>query len=426
MSGPQAVSHASPQIEGVDPAAPAHSPPTAPPSAEQIVQEALQQAGVSDLSALTKQQAEDLLDALKAAQTAQLSGQTDGQTKGLNELIISLETTIGQWPTGGQTAIEQELDRAKGAQSALEALQRAVGNGSVGLAGQVDLALSRVNSQVSALTAATEAIVEQLPTSGPEEPQARQQLDKLSVTLGRLKQVGYSEEQLSKMGITELQTELDHALSDPEASGVSLRRAGLSALGNYLQGRVEAGELDEKSAAILRNSAMSQGLDATGNLKSMNKAWETEARNVTNLESYTKKNLQGAANELNGLMQDAINRGDFLAAGSIKAKIDAINKKIDSMGNSEHLGMGAMLLFMQLNTIDLATKNLIRNDLLSAKEKASRAGDDKLVGELQTQIDTLDTQIKTLTEHMNVFKEQIEKVMEDISRHTQEIEKQSF
>lgn len=418
MNDSQPISATRPETAGTDTATLAAPPPTA----EQIVDDALEQAGVSDLSALTKPQAEALLSALKAAQAAQ----TDGKTKGLGELISSLENAVDQWSNTGETGIERELDRAQGTQSVLEVLQRAMGNGSVGMAGRIDEALHTADAQVSALTAASEAINEQLPTSGPEEPKARQQVTELLEALGRLEQVGYTQEQLERMGVTGLRNELAQALSDPQASGTAVRKAGLGALGNYLQGRVNAGELDENSAAVLRNSAMSKGLDATGNLNSMNKAWETEARSVTRLESYTKENLKGAADELSGLMQDAINRGDFLAASSIKAKIDAINKTIDGMGNSKHLGMGAMLLFTQLNAIDLATKNLIRNDLLSAKEEAASANDEKLVAELQTQIDTLETQTKAMTEHMTVFKEQIERVMEDISRHAQEIEKQAF
>ena len=389
-----------------------------PPTLNQVVQDAMDEAGVTDLSDMTKAQAIAFHRALQRAQDAQATGDFSGTTQGLKNFVSSIEQAIENWPSDGETALEIELNNQTGLQGVLRSLSQFVGNGNVGLPAEVDAALTEVEHKISVLNQAVEAIEQQVPLGESGENHARQYAERILESIDALEGAGFD---LESLQLVELRTELNNQLAlapsdppDPVGDDQALRKGVLSALGSYFK---ESG-LSENSPQVLRNSALMKGASVAAEENSMSEAWESEARSITNLESFGEDELNSSVEQLRQLRADAIRRGDVIAASAIGAKIEVLSDALSKIESGEVLGDEAMMIGAKLRAIDLGTKQVLLDNLKAAKADADKAGDDALIKQLEGEIASMQSEINVIEQELKVVKEKTLEVVEDTTEKT--------
>lgn len=389
-----------------------------PPTLNQVVQDAMDEAGVTDLSDMTKAQAIAFHRALQRAQDAQATGDFSGTTQGLKNFVSSIEQAIENWPSDGETALEIELNNQTGLQGVLRSLSQFVGNGNVGLPAEVDAALTEVEHKISVLNQAVEAIEQQVPLGESGENHARQYAERILESIDALEGAGFD---LESLQLVELRTELNNQLAlapsdppDPVGDDQALRKGVLSALGSYFK---ESG-LSENSPQVLRNSALMKGASVAAEESSMSEAWESEARSITNLESFGEDELSSSVEQLRQLRADAIRRGDVIAASAIGAKIEVLSDALSKIESGEVLGDEAMMIGAKLRAIDLGTKQVLLDNLKAAKADADKAGDDALIKQLEGEIASMQSEINVIEQELKVVKEKTLEVVEDTAEKT--------
>lgn len=389
-----------------------------PPTLNQVVQDAMDEAGVTDLSDMTKAQAIAFHRALQRAQDAQATGDFSGTTQGLKNFVSSIEQAIENWPSDGETALENELNNQTGLQGVLRSLSQFVGNGNVGLPAEVDAALTEVEHKISVLNQAVEAIEQQVPLGESGENHARQYAERILESIDALEGAGFD---LESLQLVELRTELNNQLAlapsdppDPVGDDQALRKGVLSALGSYFK---ESG-LSENSPQVLRNSALMKGASVAAEENSMSEAWESEARSITNLESFGEDELNSSVEQLRQLRADAIRRGDVVAASAIGAKIEVLSDALSKIESGEVLGDEAMMIGAKLRAIDLGTKQVLLDNLKAAKADADKAGDDALIKQLEGEIASMQSEINVIEQELKVIKEKTLEVVEDTTEKT--------
>ena len=389
-----------------------------PPTLNQVVQDAMDEAGVTDLSDMTKAQAIAFHRALQRAQDAQATGDFSGTTQGLKNFVSSIEQAIENWPSDGETALEIELNNQTGLQGVLRSLSQFVGNGNVGLPAEVDAALTEVEHKISVLNQAVEAIEQQVPLGESGENHARQYAERILESIDALEGAGFD---LESLQLVELRTELNNQLAlapsdppDPVGDDQALRKGVLSALGSYFK---ESG-LSENSPQVLRNSALMKGASVAAEESSMSEAWESEARSITNLESFGEDELNSSVEQLRQLRADAIRRGDVVAASAIGAKIEVLSDALSKIESGEVLGDEAMMIGAKLRAIDLGTKQVLLDNLKAAKADADKAGDDALIKQLEGEIASMQSEINVIEQELKVVKEKTLEVVEDTTEKT--------
>jgi hypothetical protein len=389
-----------------------------PPTLNQVVQDAMDEAGVTDLSDMTKAQAIAFHRALQRAQDAQATGDFSGTTQGLKNFVSSIEQAIENWPSDGETALEIELNNQTGLQGVLRSLSQFVGNGNVGLPAEVDAALTEVEHKISVLNQAVEAIEQQVPLGESGENHARQHAERILESIDALEGAGFD---LESLQLVELRTELNNQLAlapsdppDPVGDDQALRKGVLSALGSYFK---ESG-LSENSPQVLRNSALMKGASVAAEENSMSEAWESEARSITNLESFGEDELNSSVEQLRQLRADAIRRGDVVAASAIGAKIEVLSDALSKIESGEVLGDEAMMIGAKLRAIDLGTKQVLLDNLKAAKADADKAGDDALIKQLEGEIASMQSEINVIEQELKVIKEKTLEVVEDTTEKT--------
>lgn len=389
-----------------------------PPTLNQVVQDAMDEAGVTDLSDMTKAQAIAFHRALQRAQDAQATGDFSGTTQGLKNFVSSIEQAIENWPSDGETALEIELNNQTGLQGVLRSLSQFVGNGNVGLPAEVDAALTEVEHKISVLNQAVEAIEQQVPLGESGENHARQYAERILESIDALEGAGFD---LESLQLVELRTELNNQLAlapsdppDPVGDDQALRKGVLSALGSYFK---ESG-LSENSPQVLRNSALMKGASVAAEENSMSEAWESEARSITNLESFGEDELNSSVEQLRQLRADAIRRGDVVAASAIGAKIEVLSDALSKIESGEVLGDEAMMIGAKLRAIDLGTKQVLLDNLKAAKADADKAGDDALIKQLEGEIASMQSEINVIEQELKVIKEKTLEVVEDTTEKT--------
>ena len=389
-----------------------------PPTLNQVVQDAMDEAGVTDLSDMTKAQAIAFHRALQRAQDAQATGDFSGTTQGLKNFVSSIEQAIENWPSDGETALEIELNNQTGLQGVLRSLSQFVGNGNVGLPAEVDAALTEVEHKISVLNQAVEAIEQQVPLGESGENHARQYAERILESIDALEGAGFD---LESLQLVELRTELNNQLAlapsdppDPVGDDQALRKGVLSALGSYFK---ESG-LSENSPQVLRNSALMKGASVAAEENSMSEAWESEARSITNLESFGEDELNSSVEQLRQLRADAIRRGDVVAASAIGAKIEVLSDALSKIESGEVLGDEAMMIGAKLRAIDLGTKQVLLDNLKAAKADADKAGDDALIKQLEGEIASMQSEINVIEQELKVVKEKTLEVVEDTTEKT--------
>lgn len=389
-----------------------------PPTLNQVVQDAMDEAGVTDLSDMTKAQAIAFHRALQRAQDAQATGDFSGTTQGLKNFVSSIEQAIENWPSDGETALENELNNQTGLQGVLRSLSQFVGNGNVGLPAEVDAALTEVEHKISVLNQAVEAIEQQVPLGESGENHARQHAERILESIDALEGAGFD---LESLQLVELRTELNNQLAlapsdppDPVGDDQALRKGVLSALGSYFK---ESG-LSENSPQVLRNSALMKGASVAAEENSMSEAWESEARSITNLESFGEDELNSSVEQLRQLRADAIRRGDVVAASAIGAKIEVLSDALSKIESGEVLGDEAMMIGAKLRAIDLGTKQVLLDNLKAAKADADKAGDDALIKQLEGEIASMQSEINVIEQELKVIKEKTLEVVEDTTEKT--------
>ena len=389
-----------------------------PPTLNQVVQDAMDEAGVTDLSDMTKAQAIAFHRALQRAQDAQATGDFSGTTQGLKNFVSSIEQAIENWPSDGETALEIELNNQTGLQGVLRSLSQFVGNGNVGLPAEVDAALTEVEHKISVLNQAVEAIEQQVPLGESGENHARQYAERILESIDALEGAGFD---LESLQLVELRTELNNQLAlapsdppDPVGDDQALRKGVLSALGSYFK---ESG-LSENSPQVLRNSALMKGASVAAEENSMSEAWESEARSITNLESFGEDELNSSVEQLRQLRADAIRRGDVVAASAIGAKIEVLSDALSKIESGEVLGDEALMIGAKLRAIDLGTKQVLLDNLKAAKADADKAGDDALIKQLEGEIASMQSEINVIEQELKVIKEKTLEVVEDTTEKT--------
>lgn len=389
-----------------------------PPTLNQVVQDAMDEAGVTDLSDMTKAQAIAFHRALQRAQDAQATGDFSGTTQGLKNFVSSIEQAIENWPSDGETALEIELNNQTGLQGVLRSLSQFVGNGNVGIPAEVDAALTEVEHKISVLNQAVEAIEQQVPLGESGENHARQYAERILESIDALEGAGFD---LESLQLVELRTELNNQLAlapsdppDPVGDDQALRKGVLSALGSYFK---ESG-LSENSPQVLRNSALMKGASVAAEENSMSEAWESEARSITNLESFGEDELNSSVEQLRQLRADAIRRGDVVAASAIGAKIEVLSDALSKIESGEVLGDEAMMIGAKLRAIDLGTKQVLLDNLKAAKADADKAGDDALIKQLEGEIASMQSEINVIEQELKVVKEKTLEVVEDTTEKT--------
>ena len=389
-----------------------------PPTLNQVVQDAMDEAGVTDLSDMTKAQAIAFHRALQRAQDAQATGDFSDTTQGLKNFVSSIEQAIENWPSDGETALEIELNNQTGLQGVLRSLSQFVGNGNVGLPAEVDAALTEVEHKISVLNQAVEAIEQQVPLGESGENHARQYAERILESIDALEGAGFD---LESLQLVELRTELNNQLAlapsdppDPVGDDQALRKGVLSALGSYFK---ESG-LSENSPQVLRNSALMKGASVAAEENSMSEAWESEARSITNLESFGEDELNSSVEQLRQLRADAIRRGDVVAASAIGAKIEVLSDALSKIESGEVLGDEAMMIGAKLRAIDLGTKQVLLDNLKAAKADADKAGDDALIKQLEGEIASMQSEINVIEQELKVIKEKTLEVVEDTTEKT--------
>ena len=389
-----------------------------PPTLNQVVQDAMDEAGVTDLSDMTKAQAIAFHRALQRTQDAQATGDFSDTTQGLKNFVSSIEQAIENWPSDGETALEIELNNQTGLQGVLRSLSQFVGNGNVGLPAEVDAALTEVEHKISVLNQAVEAIEQQVPLGESGENHARQYAERILESIDALEGAGFD---LESLQLVELRTELNNQLAlapsdppDPVGDDQALRKGVLSALGSYFK---ESG-LSENSPQVLRNSALMKGASVAAEENSMSEAWESEARSITNLESFGEDELNSSVEQLRQLRADAIRRGDVIAASAIGAKIEVLSDALSKIESGEVLGDEAMMIGAKLRAIDLGTKQVLLDNLKAAKADADKAGDDALIKQLEGEIASMQSEINVIEQELKVVKEKTLEVVEDTTEKT--------
>ena len=389
-----------------------------PPTLNQVVQDAMDEAGVTDLSDMTKAQAIAFHRALQRAQDAQATGDFSDTTQGLKNFVSSIEQAIENWPSDGESALEIELNNQTGLQGVLRSLSQFVGNGNVGLPAEVDAALTEVEHKISVLNQAVEAIEQQVPLGESGENHARQYAERILESIDALEGAGFD---LESLQLVELRTELNNQLAlapsdppDPVGDDQALRKGVLSALGSYFK---ESG-LSENSPQVLRNSALMKGASVAAEESSMSEAWESEARSITNLESFGEDELNSSVEQLRQLRADAIRRGDVIAASAIGAKIEVLSDALSKIESGEVLGDEAMMIGAKLRAIDLGTKQVLLDSLKAAKADADKAGDDALIKQLEGEIASMQSEINVIEQELKVVKEKTLEVVEDTAEKT--------
>lgn len=389
-----------------------------PPTLNQVVQDAMDEAGVTDLSDMTKAQAIAFHRALQRTQDAQATGDFSDTTQGLKNLVSGVEQAIENWPSDGETALEIELNNQTGLQGVLRSLSQFVGNGNVGLPAEVDAALTEVEHKISVLNQAVEAIEQQVPLGESGENHARQYAERILESIDALEGAGFD---LESLQLVELRTELNNQLAlapsdppDPVGDDQALRKGVLSALGSYFK---ESG-LSENSPQVLRNSALMKGASVAAEENSMSEAWESEARSITNLESFGEDELNSSVEQLRQLRADAIRRGDVVAASAIGAKIEVLSDALSKIESGEVLGDEAMMIGAKLRAIDLGTKQVLLDNLKAAKADADKAGDDALIKQLEGEIASMQSEINVIEQELKVIKEKTLEVVEDTTEKT--------
>ena len=389
-----------------------------PPTLNQVVQDAMDEAGVTDLSDMTKAQAIAFHRALQRAQDAQATGDFSDTTQGLKNFVSSIEQAIENWPSDGETALEIELNNQTGLQGVLRSLSQFVGNGNVGLPAEVDAALTEVEHKISVLNQAVEAIEQQVPLGESGENHARQYAERILESIDALEGAGFD---LESLQLVELRTELNNQLAlapsdppDPVGDDQALRKGVLSALGSYFK---ESG-LSENSPQVLRNSALMKGASVAAEENSMSEAWESEARSITNLESFGEDELNSSVEQLRQLRADAIRRGDVVAASAIGAKIEVLSDALSKIESGEVLGDEALMIGAKLRAIDLGTKQVLLDNLKAAKADADKAGDDALIKQLEGEIASMQSEINVIEQELKVVKEKTLEVVEDTTEKT--------
>lgn len=389
-----------------------------PPTLNQVVQDAMDEAGVTDLSDMTKAQAIVFHRALQRTQDAQATGDLSDTTQGLKNLVSGVEQAIENWPNDGETALEIELNNQTGLRGVLRSLSQLVGNGNVGLPAEVDAALTEVEHKISVLKQAVEAIEQQVPLGESGENHARQYAERILESIDALKGAGFD---LESLQLVELRTELNNQLAlassdppDPVGDDQALRKGVLSALGSYFK---ESG-LSENSPQVLRNSALMKGASVAAEENSMSEAWESEARSITNLESFGEDELNSSVEQLRQLRADAIRRGDVVAASAIGAKIEVLSDALSKIESGEVLGDEALMIGAKLRAIDLGTKQVLLDNLKAAKADADKAGDDALIKQLEGEIASMQSEINVIEQELKVVKEKTLEVVEDTTEKT--------
>ena len=389
-----------------------------PPTLNQVVQDAMDEAGVTDLSDMTKAQAIAFHRALQRTQDAQATGDFSDTTQGLKNFVSSIEQAIENWPSDGETALEIELNNQTGLQGVLRSLSQFVGNGNVGLPAEVDAALTEVEHKISVLNQAVEAIEQQVPLGESGENHARQYAERILESIDALEGAGFD---LESLQLVELRTELNNQLAlapsdppDPVGDDQALRKGVLSALGSYFK---ESG-LSENSPQVLRNSALMKGASVAAEENSMSEAWESEARSITNLESFGEDELNSSVEQLRQLRADAIRRGDVVAASAIGAKIEVLSDALSKIESGEVLGDEALMIGAKLRAIDLGTKQVLLDNLKAAKADADKAGDDALIKQLEGEIASMQSEINVIEQELKVVKEKTLEVVEDTTEKT--------
>jgi hypothetical protein len=389
-----------------------------PPPLDQVVQDAMDEAGVTDLSNMTKAQAEAFHRALQHTQDAQETGDFSGTTQGLKSLVSSVGQAIKNWPSDGETALEIELSNQTGLQGVLRSLSQVVGNGNVGLPAEVDAALTKVEHKISALNQAINAIEQQIPLGAPGENHARQYAERTLDSIDALKDAGLD---LESLQLDELRTELNNQLAlkssdppDPVGDDQALRKGVLSALGSYFN----VSGLSENSPQVLRNNALMAGASVAAEEHSMDGAWESEARSITNLKSFGKDELDSSVKQLMQLRADAIRRGDLVAAYAIGAKIEVLTDALSKIESGEVLGDEGMIIGAKLRAIDLGTKQVLLDKLKAAKADADKSGDDNLIKQLEGEIASMQSEINVIEQELKVVKEKTLEVIEDTTEKT--------
>lgn len=392
--------------------------PQPAPSVDETIEAAMQEAGIENMSGMTKEQATAFHKLLRQALREQTRVPGGESTEGLDELVDSLEQAISQWPQEGQTVLEKELDRQNGLLGVLEAISTSVGNGEVGPAGQVSDAQTEVGSKASALEKALSTIDQQMPLGGENDRSAPEQAQRILDSINELEQTGFN---LDELQLGALRQEIQQSLSMPAAvppnpteDNLALRKSVLGALDNYFK----ASGLTEESPQRMRNKALLEGTRVEGNEYSLKDAWETEARSITNLKSFNKKNLEGATTQLEALRDDAIRRGDAIAVAAINAKITVMAGAVDHVDAHGSLGDHSYILAGKLKAIDLGTKHVLLDQLKGAKVDADKAGDKELISELEGKIASMQTQINTMEQELKVMKQKALEVIEDTVEKT--------
>lgn len=398
--------------------APTETSTVSPPTLDQLIQSAKDEAGVTDLSNMTREQAIAFHEALKRALNAQANGEYSGTTQGLKKLTDNLEKAIDNWPSDGETALEIELDNQTGLLGVLKSLSQFVGNGNVGLPAEVDTALTEVQHKISLLNQAIEAIEQQIPLGEPGENQARQHAEQILESINALESAGFNLESLQLDG---LRAEIENQLAlpptappDPVGDDQALRKGVLSALGNYFK---ESG-LSETSSQVLRNNALLKGASVAGERYSLGEAWESEARSFTNLKSFSEDEIQSSVEQLRQLRADAIRRGDVIATAAIGAKIEVLTEALSKIEDGEVLGDEALIIGSKLRAIDLGTKQVLLDQLKAAKADADKAGDDTLIKQLEGEIASVQSEINVIEQELKVVKEKTLEVIEDTTEKT--------
>jgi hypothetical protein len=389
-----------------------------PPPLDQVVQDAMDEAGITDLSNMTKAQAIAFHKALQRTQEAQATGDFSGTTQGLKNLVSSVGQAIENWPSDGEAALEIELNNQTGLHGVLKSLSQVVGNGNVGFPAEVDAALTEVEHKVSVLNQAVEAIEQQVPLGESGENHARQHAERILESIDALEGAGFD---LESLQLVELRTELNDQLAlapsdppDPVGDDQALRKGVLSALGSYFK---ESG-LSENSPQVLRNSALMKGASVAAEENSMSEAWESEARSITNLESFGEDELNSSVEQLRQLRADAIRRGDVVAASAIGAKIEVLSDALSKIESGEVLGDEALMIGAKLRAIDLGTKQVLLDNLKAAKADADKAGDDALIKQLEGEIASMQSEINVIEQELKVVKEKTLEVVEDTTEKT--------
>ncbi|WP_370263597.1 hypothetical protein [Limnobacter sp.] len=392
------------------------------PSLDEALLKAMQELGITDLSTITKDQATGLLERLQQLQSDQAQVADGPSTEGLAITIKKLEQAIAKWPEAGATPLEQELNSQKGRLGVLEAISAATGHGEVGVAALVSAAQTEVGGKVSVLEKAQTVIDEQMPLGAENSGSSREQAQKMLDAINGLENAGYN---LADLMLKDLQEELQNQLSkppseppNPEGDDLLLRKSVLGALDNYF----EASGLDQASPQRTRNRALLAGADVASNEHSMSKAWETETRNITNLESFSQENVEDAIKQLEALRADAIRRGDTVAVTAINAKISVMAEAAAHIEEHGSLGDHAIVTVYKLKAIDMGTKQILLDQLKEAKLQADQSGDAQLMSELEGKIASMQTQINTLEQELKVIKEKMTDVIEfKADKHVQSL-----